>query len=215
MSGGRGRFITFEGGEGAGKSTQIALLAAWLAGRGIELRTTREPGGTEGAERIRKLLVEGDVGAWTPMTEALLHYAARREHVMRVVEPALAAGTWVLCDRFADSTMAYQGFGHRLGRPAVAALQRLAIGRCKPDLTFILDLPVAEGLARAAARRGAETRYERMALDFHARVRAGFRSIARAEPVRCALVDARGDVAQVAAKLRRLVETRLARALGR
>lgn len=215
MSRGRGRFITFEGGEGAGKSTQIKLLADWLAARGIVVHTTREPGGTEGAERIRKLLVEGDVGAWTPMTEALLHYAARHEHVARVIAPALAAGTWVLCDRFADSTLAYQGFGHRLGKPAIARLHRAALGSFKPDLTFILDLPVADGLARAAARRGAETRYERMALEFHARVRKGFRAIARDEPGRCALVDASAGIAAIAARLRAIVEQRLSRALLR
>lgn len=209
----RGRFITFEGGEGAGKSTQIRLLASRLTERGLDVRVTREPGGTEGAERIRKLLVEGEIGAWTPLTEALLHYAARREHVVRVVEPALAAGAWVLSDRFADSTRAYQGWGHGLGVAAIDRLHRLALGAFRPDLTLILDLPIATGLARAAVRRGTETRYERMALDFHARVRRGFRAIARAEPRRCALVDARADIDVVAARIRRLVETRLARAL--
>lgn len=215
MTRGRGRFITFEGGEGAGKSTQVKLLAAWLVSRGIDVHTTREPGGTEGAERIRKLLVEGDVGAWTPMTEALLHYAARQEHVVRVVAPALAAGRWVLCDRFADSTLAYQGFGHRLGKAAMDRLHRAVLGRFKPDLTLILDLPVVDGLARAASRRGSETRYERMALEFHTRVRKGFRAIARAEPRRCALVDARADIAKIETRLRAIVETRLARALAR
>jgi dTMP kinase len=147
------------------------------------------------------------------LTEALLHYAARREHVVRVVEPALAAGAWVLSDRFADSTRAYQGWGHGLGVAAIDRLHRLALGAFRPDLTLILDLPIATGLARAAVRRGTETRYERMALDFHARVRRGFRAIARAEPRRCALVDARADIDVVAARIRRLVETRLARAL--
>ncbi len=209
MTRGRGRFITFEGGEGAGKSTQIGLLASWLATRGLAVKTTREPGGTEGAERIRKLLVEGDVGAWTPMTEALLHYAARREHVVRVVEPALAAGEWVICDRFADSTMAYQGFGHRLGRTPIAALHRTAIGRFKPDLTLILDIPVTEGLSRAARRRGAETRYENMAIEFHTRVRRGFRAIARAEPRRCVLLDARAGIEAMQRQIRDAVAHRL------
>lgn len=209
MKRGRGRFITFEGGEGAGKSTQIQLLATWLAVREIAVQTTREPGGTEGAERIRKLLVEGDIGAWTPMTEALLHYAARREHLIRVVEPALAAGNWVLCDRFADSTLAYQGFGHRLGRAPIEALHRIAIGRFKPDLTLVLDIPVAEGLDRAARRRGAETRYERMAIDFHARVRRGFRAIARAEPRRCVLLDARASIEELQRGIREAVTHRL------
>ncbi len=205
----RGRFISFEGGEGAGKSTQIGLLASWLVERGCVVKTTREPGGTEGAERIRKLLVEGDVSAWTPMTEALLHYAARREHVVRVVEPALAAGHWVLCDRFSDSTMAYQGFGHRLGRAPIAALHRTAIGRFKPDLTLVLDIPVDEGLSRAAQRRGVEMRYENMAIDFHARVRRGFRAIARAEPRRCVLLDARVSIAAMHEQIRDTIAHRL------
>jgi dTMP kinase len=206
----RGRFVTLEGGEGAGKSTQIRLLAQWLQTRGITVLTTREPGGTAGAERIRALLVEGATDAWTPMTEALLNYAARHDHVTRVIRPALAAGTWVLSDRFADSTMAYQGHGHALGRPTIAALHRAVLGRFQPDLTLILDIPVVQGLTRAAARRGAETRYESMVEDFHHRVRAGFRAIARAEPGRCALIDARAEVDLV----HRRVTRRVARLLG-
>ena len=201
----RGRFVTLEGGEGAGKSTQIRMLAHWLQARGIPVLTTREPGGTAGAERIRSLLVEGATDAWTPMTEALLNYAARHDHVARVIGPALAAGTWVLSDRFADSTMAYQGHGHALGRPAIAALHRAVLGRFKPDLTLILDIPVAQGLARAAARRGVETRYENMVEAFHHRVRAGFRAIAREEPGRCALIDARADAEAVHRRVTRRV----------
>jgi dTMP kinase len=132
-----------------------------------------------------------------------------------VIEPALAAGTWVLSDRFADSTRAYQGWGHGLGVAAIDRLHRLALGGFRPDLTLILDIPVEAGLARAGARRGTETRYERMALDFHTRVRRGFRAIARAEPRRCAVIDARADMQAVAARIRKLVETRLARALAR
>jgi dTMP kinase len=176
---------------------------------------TREPGGTPGAERIRSLLVEGEAGDWTPMTEALLNYAARREHVSRVIAPALAAGQWVLSDRFADSTMAYQGFGHGLGRKAIEALHRAAIGRLAPDLTIVLDIPVREGLARAAARRGREDRYENMAVGFHERVRRGFRAIARGEPRRCALLDARLPPEALQEEIRRVVARRLARALGR
>ncbi|MBL8700193.1 MAG: dTMP kinase [Alphaproteobacteria bacterium] len=190
----RGRFITFEGGEGGGKSTQIKRLAEWLEARGIAVTTTREPGGTEGAERIRALLVAGEVAAWQPMSEALLHYAARADHVARVVAPALASGRWVLCDRFADSTVAYQGYGHGLGRARIVRLHALVLGRFKPDLTFIFDLAVDKGLARAASRAGDETRYERMAASFHARVRRGFRAIARAEPRRCVLLDAGQDI---------------------
>lgn len=215
MNPGRGRFVTFEGGEGAGKSTQIRLLAAWLAEHGVDARMTREPGGTPGAERIRTLLVEGEAGDWTPMTEALLNYAARREHVARVIAPALAAGQWVLSDRFADSTMAYQGFGHGLGRKAIEALHRAAIGRLAPDLTIVLDIPVREGLARAAARRGREDRYENMETSFHERVRRGFRAIARREKRRCVLLDARLPPEALQEEIRRVVARRLARALPR
>jgi dTMP kinase len=187
---GRGRFITFEGGEGAGKSTQIRLLAEALTARGLSVEVTREPGGSPGAEEIRALLVRGEAGRWGPVTEALLHTAARRDHLERMVWPALDAGRWVLCDRFFDSTMAYQGHGQGLGRPFVEALQTTALGGFRPDLTLILDLPVAKGLARAAARRGDENRYESMALAFHERLREGYRDIAAREPERCVLIDA-------------------------
>lgn len=203
----RGRFITFEGGEGAGKSTQIALLAAKLKAAGIPVLTTREPGGAPGAEEIRALLVTGAPGRWQKISEALLHFAARAEHLAHTVHPALAAGTWVLCDRFADSTMAYQGYGHRLGRAPVLALYRLVVGAFKPDMTLILDLPVRAGLARAVGRGGAD-RYERMGLAFHERVRRGFRDIARREPGRCAIVSAEGEVGVVAARIAQVVAQR-------
>lgn len=211
----RGVFVTFEGGEGAGKSTQISLLAASLAASGIAVVQTREPGGAPGAlpqaMALRRLLVEGEPGAWSAESEALLNYAQRVEHVRRLIEPALARGAWVLCDRFADSTMAYQGYGHRLGRDFVAKLHRLTLGAFRPDLTLIFDLPVADGLARALSRPGAETRYERMDVAFHERLRRGFRAIAKAEPRRCVLVDARGDIGTVAAR----VAAALARRLGK
>ncbi|MBI3707691.1 MAG: dTMP kinase [Proteobacteria bacterium] len=186
----RGHFITIEGGEGAGKTTQILRLAAALRGIDIDVVTTREPGGAPSAERIRTLLVEGDPGTWQPKTEALLHFAARTEHLHHVIRPALQRGAWVISDRFADSTMAYQGYGHRLGRDIVAALYRLVVGKFAPDLTLILDLPVAKGLARAAARLGKETRYERMQRAFHERLRRGFLDIARREKRRCVVIDA-------------------------
>lgn len=152
---------------------------------------TREPGGSSGAEAIRALLVTGDPGRWDAETEALLVYAARRDHVVRTIAPALARGAWVLCDRFADSTMAYQGYGHGLGRAFVETLHRLVLGGLAPDLTLVLDLPVADGLARAGRRSGAETRFERMDIAFHERLRAGFHEIARREPARCVMIDAR------------------------
>ncbi|MHA1154414.1 MAG: dTMP kinase, partial [Alphaproteobacteria bacterium] len=171
------KFITFEGGEGAGKSTQIGLLAEALAAIGISVRTTREPGGTPGAEQIRELLVTGEADRWDAMTEALLHFAARREHLRGVVRPSLEAGQWVLCDRFADSTMAYQGYGHGLGRAAIEQLYALAVGDFAPDLTFILDVPVDLGLERATSSRRGEDRYLDLDPAFHERVRYGYREI--------------------------------------
>ena len=205
----RGRFVTLEGGEGAGKSTQNRLLADTLEARGIDVVTTREPGGAPGAEEIRRLLVDGEPGRWGAMTEALLHTAARRDHLERTVWPALDTGQWVLCDRFFDSTMAYQGYGLGIGREVIASLQHLALGDFAPDLTIILDLPVEEGLARAAARPGAEDRYERMDFAFHERLRAGFLDIAAREPGRCAVVDARGTEDAVQAAILAVIDGRL------
>ncbi len=205
----RGRFITLEGGEGAGKTTQIRLLADALSACGIDVVLTREPGGSQGAEEIRALLVSGETGRWGPVTEALLHTAARRDHLERTVWPALDAGRWVICDRFFDSTMAYQGYGLGLGRDLIAALQATALGDFRPDLTLILDLPVETGLARANARRGGEDRYERMDLDFHRRLRDGFLDIAGREPDRCAVIDAAHPVETVQARILDIVTRRL------
>ena len=208
------KFITFEGGEGAGKSTQIGLLAEALVAAGIPVRTTREPGGNPGAEQIRELLVTGAADRWDAMTEALLHFAARREHLRGVVRPSLEAGQWVLSDRFADSTLAYQGYGHGLGRAAIERLYALAVGDFAPDLTLILDVPVALGLKRALGRRDGEDRYEGLGAEFHERLRQGFREIAEREPGRCALIDARGEVASVQAAICACVAERLGVALA-
>lgn len=205
----RGRFITLEGGEGAGKSTQIGRLADFLRGRGIEVITSREPGGSPGAEMIRKLLVEGPADAWDGTTEALLMFAARRDHLVRTIWPALERGAWVISDRFADSTRAYQGHGHGFAAERIEALYKVAVGDFAPDLTLILDLPVETGLARAAARRGTENRFEGLGAAFHERVRSGFRAIAEAEPGRCALIDASGDVDAVQRAIERVVRQRL------
>ena len=205
----QGRFITFEGGEGAGKSTHVRRLAAALRGTGLAVVETREPGGSEGAEEIRELLVHGEVGRWDAVTEALLHFAARRDHLRRVIRPALDAGTWVVSDRFADSTLAYQGYGHGLGRAPIETLYRLAVGDLRPDLTIVLDLPVAAGLKRATARRDGATRYERMDQAFHERLRQGFLEIAGREPERCALVDATAEVEAVHAAIKAAVTERL------
>ncbi|MEP3112988.1 dTMP kinase [Nisaea sp.] len=210
----RGRFITFEGGEGAGKSTQIRLLAAALESSGRNICLTREPGGSAGAEQIRELLVTGDPQRWDAMTELLLLYAARRDHVRRLIEPKLEEGTWVLCDRFADSTMAYQGYGHGLDRNKIADLHKIVLGPLSPDLTIILDLDPQIGLARTrvtdeAQRRGPEDRFERMEVAFHQRMRDGFREIAVGEPERVVLVDAAAETSRVSETISMLVGDRL------
>ena len=204
-----GRFITLEGGEGAGKSTQIARLKAWLEGRGHRITATREPGGSPGAEMIRKLLVEGPVERWDGTTEALLHFAARREHLRSTVWPALKRGDWVVSDRFADSTLAYQGYGHGIDRKIFDQLYEVAAGSFRPDLTIILDLPIEIGLRRAAERRGSETRYESLPHDFHVRVRSGFLEIAAREPKRCVVIDATGTIDAIAGAIADAVKDRL------
>lgn len=186
----RGRFITLEGGEGAGKSTQRAALAEALRGAGLEVVETREPGGSPGAEEIRSLLVHGEAGRWDAETEALLVFAARRDHLRQCIRPALEAGHWVVCDRFADSTYAYQGYGRGLELAALRRLYDFAVGDLRPDLTLLFDLPVAAGLARAAGRSGAAERFEALGSAFHERVRAGFLEMAAAEPERFAVIDA-------------------------
>lgn len=205
----RGRFITLEGGEGAGKSTQLRRLAEALREEGVMVVTTREPGGSPGAEAIRALLVEGDVARWDGITEAMLHFAARRDHLVKTVWPALERGAWVISDRFADSTLAYQGFGHGLDAEVIGALYRIAVGHFAPDLTLVLDLPVEKGLERAGARGGAEDRYERMGLSFHQRLRQGFLGIAAANPLRCAVIDAARTPDQVFADILATVRARL------
>jgi dTMP kinase len=198
-------FITFEGGEGAGKSTQIRLLAAHLRAKGVDVLTTREPGGSPGAEMIRRLLVEGAGDAWDGTTEALLMFAARRDHLVRTIRPALQRGRWVISDRFADSTRAYQGYGHGFDLVQIDVLYGLAVGDFRPDLTLILDLPVEVGLARTEARTGGENRYERLGAAFHQRVHDGFRDIAAAEPGRCRMVDADAPIDVVRERIRQAV----------
>ncbi len=209
MTAAAARFVTLEGGEGSGKSTQVRRLAEALRQKGLEVVATREPGGAPGAEEIRQLLVDGAVGRWDAMTETLLHFAARRDHLVRTVWPSLAAGRWVVSDRFADSTVAYQGYGHGLGRDTVARLYDVVVGTFRPDLTLVLDLPVEEGLRRAAARQGGEDRYERMDRDFHERLRQGFLDIARRDSDRCVVIDAGGDVEAVHARIMAAVCDRL------
>ena len=209
----RGRFISIEGGEGAGKSTQVGLLAAAFDRAGIPVRATREPGGSPGGEAIRRLLLEGESERWDAIGEALLLVAARRHHVARVIAPALAQGVWVVSDRFADSTIAYQGYGKGVALQDLAILHRIALGDFAPALTVILDLPVEIGLARAAARSPAD-RFERLDRDFHEKLRQGFRQIAAEHPARCILIDASGDPRTVHLAVVAAVEQRLGAAVA-
>ncbi len=210
----QGHFITFEGGEGGGKSTQLRLLAERLKALGLEVVATREPGGSPGAEAIRDLLVRGEADRWSAMTETLLMYAARRDHVERVIGPALARGAWVLCDRFADSTRAYQGAAGGTDEALIAALERHVLGEVRPDLTLILDLPAEVGLARAASRAGAETRFESKGQAFHVRLRQAFLEIAAREPARCCVLDASQPLEVVRAEIWSAMAQRLEVPLG-
>ena len=206
----RGKFITFEGGEGAGKSTQARLLRTALEARGKTVVITREPGGSPGAEEIRKLVVEGEPERWTPLSETLLFLAARADHVAKVIEPALSAGRWVISDRFSDSTYVYQGVARGLGTETVARLHQAAFGSFAPDLTLVLDLDPSVGLKRAETRKsGAENRFERFDGAFHERLRKAFRDIAAANQRRCVLIDGNRAPEDVAVDVWRVVEKRL------
>ena len=189
-----GRFITLEGGEGAGKTTQSALLAEALAAQGVPVLRTREPGGSPGAELLRGILLGGSID-WSPPSETLLHFAARAEHVAKTIRPAMQAGTWVICDRFFDSTLAYQGYGQGADRDLIAAL--IGLLGIVPDRTIVLDVPEAVAADRMRRRGGDTDRYERLDAAFHARVRQGFREIAAADPKRCVLLDASGGIQAV------------------
>jgi dTMP kinase len=203
------RFITLEGGEGAGKSTQCRRLANALKSRGIDCVLTREPGGSPGAEDIRKILVDGEPGRWSALTEALLMFAARTDHVAQTIKPALARGAWVVCDRFTDSSFAYQGAGRGLDRETIRRIESVSINDFRPHLTLILDLPVDIGLARAEARAESKSRFERFDQDFHERLRAAFLDIARRAPERCCLIDAAGTEDEVAGRIWETVQARL------
>ena len=218
----RARFITFEGGEGVGKSTQVERLAARLRARGLTCLVTREPGGSPFAERVRDLLLDQATASRTPLAEALLFYAARADHLAATIRPALARGAWVLCDRFSDSTRAYQGAASGVDRELLSRLERMVIGPTRPDLTIILDLDPGVGLARATARyetdkSGRSTRRDALARDpyesksrlFHDRLRKAFLEIAEAEPQRCAVVAADASVDAIEAEIWTHVTERL------
>jgi dTMP kinase len=208
----RARFITLEGGEGAGKSTQAKLLAAALEARGIASALTREPGGSPGAEAIRKLLVQGERDKWDGDTETLLVFAARADHVARKIKPALAEGRWVICDRFIDSTYAYQGIGRGVSIEFIDALSDLVLHGFAPDLTLVLDIDPDTGLARTASRADSgpreDARFERFGITFHRQLRKAFLDIAAAHPERCVVIDASQNESMVAKSILEAVTAR-------
>ena len=204
----RGKFLTFEGGEGTGKSTQARRLADRLRERGLEVVQTREPGGTPGAEALRALLVQGGADRWSPTAELLLMYAARADHLERVIRPALARGAWVVSDRFADSSRAYQGAGGGADAALIERIDQAVVGADQPDLTLVFDLPVEIGLERAM-QRGGDARFEAKGLAFHQRLRDGFRAIAAQHPDRCVVIDAAAGLDAVSERVWREVEFRL------
>ncbi len=208
MANARGVFISFEGIDGSGKSTQARAMAEALKGQGHKVCLTREPGGSPGAEEIRRLLVEGDPGRWSPETEILLFTAARRDHLERLIAPALAAGEVVICDRFADSTRIYQGTARADLRPMVDQLHDLMIGT-EPDLTLILDMDADAALERGLARASGEDRFEDMGQDFQRRLAAGFRALALDAPARCRLIDGSGAEDHVSARVQAAVSAYL------
>jgi len=209
----RGRFISFEGGEGSGKSTQVKLLRDRLSGKGIDVILTREPGGAPGAEKIRQLLLTGEPDKWTAMTEVLLFYAARVDHLEKTILPALNSGQWVITDRYADSTFAYQGAGHGLNQAVIEEIHRISTDDFWPDMTLLLDADPDEGLARANAREGEipqnqrEDRFERMAGGYHQRLRRAFLDIAAQNPQRVKLIPAAGTIDVVAMRIWQQVAT--------
>ncbi len=198
-------FVTFEGGEGAGKSTQLQLLAEELRRADIPHITTREPGGSAGAEEIRQLIVSGDAEHFDAETETLLILAARMHHVRHTIEPALLAGKWVLCDRFFDSTLVYQGLAKGMDEAWLTQLHSLLFANLRPDLTLYFDIDPAEGLARAAARGGTQQRFESLPIAFHQRLRDGFLALAEAQPQRIRVIDAAGSVTAVQQQVQQVI----------
>lgn len=211
-----GLFITFEGGEGAGKTTQARKLNEYLEGKGFEVVLTREPGGTPEAEKIRDLLVQRDSGNWTPITECVLFFAARQMHIETLIKPALADGKIVICDRFTDSTRAYQGHGRDFDLEKIEAINNLVIDNFEPDLTLIFDLPVEEGLkrslaqkARASGLESTEDKFEKLDRDFHEKMRQGYLTIAKENAHRCSVIDAGRSPDEISPDIIAIVESRL------
>ena len=206
-----GRFITFEGGEGTGKSYHSALIAERLKSLGISVKQTREPGGSPGAEIMRHVLLSGAAKPFGPAAEAILFAAARDDHLKLLIRPALARGQWVVCDRFIDSTRVYQGIVGQVAPPIIRALERIVVDDTVPDLTFMLDVPAEVGLRRAQERRGkgAADRFEQETLSFHETLRQGFRAVASVEAERCVLIDTMAPMPEVAERIWRVVQERL------
>ena len=207
----RGRFITFEGGEGSGKSTHAATLAQRLKSSGVPIALTREPGGSTGAEIIRHILLSGIAKPLGAETEAILFAAARDDHVRNVILPALNSGTWVICDRFIDSTRVYQGALGHVDQRLIRSLERVTVGPAVPNLTFILDVPAQVGLARAKSRRGQDVadRFEAESMEFHEKLRQAYRALASEEPKRCIVIDGRAPREVVSERIWSLVHERL------
>jgi len=205
----RGRLITFEGGEGSGKSTQARLLADALRKIGHAVVETREPGGSPFAERLRAFILDPALPPHIPLAEALLFYAARADHLAAVIRPALERGEWVICDRFSDSTRVYQGAAGALPSATIETLETLVVGELSPDLTIVLDLPAEEGLARARARSTASDSYESRGAAYHERLRIGFAELARHNPDRVQLIDGRDAIETIAAHVAATVANRL------
>lgn len=204
----RGYFITLEGGEGAGKSTHTQTIKNFLASKGIDLVLTREPGGSDGGERIRPLLVQGTAGQWDALTEYLLFSAARRDHIERLLKPALSSGKWVLCDRFYDSSVAYQGYGGGVSLSFLETVYREIAGHFEPDLTFLFDLPPEIGLSRARSRNDQETRFEEKEIAFHERLRRGFLEITKGSPSRFEIIRAEDPKDVIAERILQVLTNR-------
>lgn len=212
----KGVFITLEGGEGTGKSTQVKMLGAALAAAGLNAVMTREPGGTDQAERIRNLLIQRDAGNFDPLTEAMLMMSARREHLVNKIWPSMEQGKWVVSDRFVDSTRAFQGYGMGLDQALIDRIYAMIAGDFQPDLTFMFDIDAEKGLSRslkqlavtADKNESTEDRYERMGVPFHNRLRQGFLEIAKRFPDRCVIIDAAQDIATIHGQILKTIETR-------
>lgn len=212
----KGVFITLEGGEGTGKSTQVKMLGAALSAAGVDAVMTREPGGTDQAERIRNLMIQRDAGNFDPLTEAMLMMSARREHLVNKIWPSMEQGKWVVSDRFVDSTRAFQGYGMGLDQGLIDRIYSMIAGDFQPDLTFVFDIDAEKGLSRslkqlavtADKNESTEDRYERMGVPFHNRLRQGFLEIAKRFPGRCVIIDAAQDINAIHAQILKTIETR-------